>query len=352
MFKCSSSSNFVGRVLALTVVLGAGVAAAGAQGNSQSSAGTDTAVSVKNQPVVPAQTPASSTAGDWMFSSSNADNATPAADQVASLHPMVNFAEAMQYGGGERRRRYGSPRYRGGNTNADGSPKYTFFAGIGLSQPIGNTYHYLTPSYGFQFGGGRNFNKKIGVMAQFDYDHMGFAGATLTNQTNIYNTYINLYNAANPGNPIADVTGLDGTSHTWSFTLDPTYTLFSGDGLGAYLVAGAGFYHKTANFTVPGTGYYYDPYCGCYIPYTANETIDKYTSNAPGFSGGFGLTYKFSRFSNERFYGEVRYVFVDNSHRAGVLPGTASVANENVVNDYPANSNRTTYIPIKVGLRF
>ena len=29
---------------------------------------------------------------------------------------------------------------------------------------------------------------------------------------------------------------------------------------------------------------------------------------------GFGLTYKFSKFSNERFYVEARYVLVLNQH--------------------------------------
>lgn len=341
MFTGNSSSNFVRRGLALAVVLGAGVAVAGAQVSSPSGTGTEAAVSVKAEPVLPAQAPAVDTTGYGMFSSSDTTSAAP--DEVASLHPMVNFAEAMQYGGGERRRRYGSPRYRGGNTNADGSPKYTFFAGIGLSQPIGNTYHYLTPSYGFQFGGGRNFNKSLGVMLQFDYDHMGFAGATLTNQTNLYNSPYVLGAGA--------ISGLDGSSHVWSFTLDPTYNLVTGDSIGAYVVAGVGFYHKTANFTVPATAEGYSPYYGFYT-YTANETIDKYTSNAPGFDAGFGLTYKFSRFSNERFYGEVRYVFVDNQHKAGFTVANEASITATSTNFYPANSNRTTYIPLKFGLRF
>ena len=38
------------------------------------------------------------------------------------------------------RRRYGRPNYAGGNSNADGSEKYTFLAGGGLADPIGNTH--------------------------------------------------------------------------------------------------------------------------------------------------------------------------------------------------------------------
>jgi hypothetical protein len=321
--KCLPSAF---RAVTIAAVVATGFAVAGAQ-----------APAVQAVPSLNVQVPALDTSSAPLFSSSN-DSASTTLD--ASLNPVsaVNFANMMQYGGGQRRR-YGAPRYRGNNTNADGSPKYSFFAGVGLVQPIGNTYKYLTPSYGFQVGGGRNFDRHMGVMAQFDYDHFGFTGQTITNQSNIYFG--------------AQGQGLDGSSHVWSFTLDPTYTISAGEGLGAYIVAGVGFYHKTANFTVPATGEYYDPYYGL-IEYQANESIDKYTSNAPGFNGGFGLTYKFSRFSNERFYVEARYVFVDNSQRKGITNTQASLntITASTTNFYPANSNRTTYIPIKAGIRF
>ena len=123
----------------------------------------------------------------------------------------------------------------------------------------------------------------------------------------------------------------------------------SGQGLGAYITAGAGFYHKVANFTLPQEGEECDGFYGCYI-YTENANVDHYTSNAPGFDGGVGLTYKFSRFSNERFYGEVRYVFVDNQYKPGVT--TATVDTYSGYNYFPQNSNTTSYFPIKFGLRF
>ncbi len=52
--------------------------------------------------------------------------------------------------------------------------------------------------------------------------------------------------------------------------------------------------------------------------------MDHYTSNAPGFDGGLGLTYKFSRFANERLYAEARYVYMDNKFRPGVTNTTAA----------------------------
>jgi len=332
MLKFNRFTALTRNLVVLMAIPGAGVAFMGAQTPAVQPTATQTPSTLD------LRVPAINTSSDSLFSSSaDEDAAAPVA--VASLHPTVaNFAEAMQYGGGQRQR-YGRPRYRGANTNQDGSSKWIFYGGAGLSQPLGNTFHYLTPSYGIQVGGGRQFNKHFAVPIEFDYDHFGMAGETIANQQIIYNT---IYGAG-----VAD--GLDGNSHVWSFSVDPTYTVYSGEGLGAYIVAGVGFYHKVANFTLPEEQEYCDFYCEDFVE---NENIDHYTSNAPGYSGGIGLTYKFSRFSGERFYIEARYVFVQNSQRSGVTAATVTPDNANVADDYPANSNRTTYIPIKVGLRF
>jgi hypothetical protein len=241
------------------------------------------------------------------------------------------------------RRRYGRPRYNDNQHNADGSNKYTFVLGAGMTAPMGNTFHYLNTNYAVQAGGGRNFNKNFGVLLQFDYDAFGFNARTLTNQSALYNSSY-VYGAG-------AVSGLDGNSHVWSFTLNPIYNVFNGDKVGGYVVGGVGFFHKTANFTVPGTGTYCDYYGYCYS-YAANQTIDKYTSNAPGFDGGIGLTYKPGRFSGERVFVEARYVFVDNQHKAGFTVANYTQITATSTNLYPANSNRTTYMSYKAGIRF
>jgi hypothetical protein len=252
-------------------------------------------------------------------------------------------AEGMSFGGDASPqpppRRYGRrPVYADSSHNADGSNKYTFFGGVGLTVPTGNTHTYLTPSYSFQFGGGRNFNKTFGVMAQFDWDNFGFQGNTLDNQSLLY------FGATGQG--------LDGSSHVWSFTLDPTYNFYNGDKYGAYVVGGVGFFHKVATFTLPAIEETY------YGAYQVNAAFDHYTSNAPGFDGGIGFTYKPSRFGNERLYAEARYVFVDNQQRTGLTAASLNTtAGQNYLinggtNFYPPNSNRTTYLPIKFGIRF
>jgi hypothetical protein len=53
-----------------------------------------------------------------------------------------------------------------------------------------------------------------------------------------------------------------------------------------------------------------------------------------------------------RFYVESRYVLVLNSQRNGITAANVANAPANATNFYPANSHRTTYIPIKLGIRF
>src|ERR1700730_16100992 len=171
------------------------------------------------------------------------------------------------------RRRYGRPNYNDSRTNSDGSAKYTFLVGGGFTLPVGGSHSYLTTSYNIQAGAGRNFNKTFGVQVEFDWANFGFQTATLNNQLAIYNGPFFQYGLPQLG----------GSSHIWSFTLDPIMNFYSSDTWGAYVIGGGGFYHKTANFTTPVPAQACDFY-GCYV-YTANATVDKYTSNAFGVNG-------------------------------------------------------------------
>ena len=258
-----------------------------------------------------------------------------AQSQLASVEQFqMPGANAFQYG---QRRRYGAPRYRGGNTNPDGSEKYTGYAGGGFVSPVGDNSNFLSTSWGLQVGGGRNFNRHFGVNLEFDYDHFGVTGTTIDNQSYRY---------------FGDVTnpyGLDANAHIWSLSVQPVYQIYSGQGLGAYITGGVGFYHKVTNFTLPQEEEYCDYYYGC-GEYEVQGTFDHYTSNAPGFDGGVGLTYKFSRFANERFYAEARYVYMHNQFKPGDTNATALTYTGN--NLFPENSNTTSYFPIKFGIRF
>ena len=241
------------------------------------------------------------------------------------------------------RRRYSRPNYNDSRTNADGSAKYTFVVGGGFTLPVGGSHNYLGTSWKIQAGVGRNFNKTFGVIAQFDYDNFGIQTATLNNLLAIYNGPPLFFEDQN-GNPLSQISG---NSHDWSFTLNPIINYYTSDTKGAYVIGGAGFYHKTADFTTPALASACDIFGNCFV-YQSNATVDNYTSNAFGLNAGLGFTYKLSRFASTRFFVEGRYVYTFNSPRAF----SYGDANLNGLNVFPQNSAKTSYIPITFGLRF
>ena len=254
------------------------------------------------------------------------------------------------------RRRYGRPNYSSGNTNADGSEKYTFLAGIGYAGPTGNTHKYETPSYGFQFGGGRNFSKVYGLLAQFDYDHFGLQGATIANQQYIYNYCTAADESAGYCYPVGpnnaqSVSGLDGNNHVWSFTLNPTFTLPTEGSLGAYAVFGVGFYHKVTNFTEPTLEEYCYYYCEEIRGKREHRPLHKQCTSGSMADSASPINSPSSPTS-----GSIRKLgtstFPTRSAMASPHRTFATSPLLTATDFYPANSNRTTYIPVKFGIRF
>jgi hypothetical protein len=312
------------------------------------------------QPLTDFQVPAK----DALFSSSASEQTDePVTD--ASVRPTVpNFEKMIGYAGAQGR----TPRYRNRFTNDDGSRKLMFYFGAGGTLPTNfasdDTSKYMTPSYGFQVGGGWQFSKKLAVPVEFDFDHFGLTGSNIAAQTVIYDKLF--------GKGAVDGV-LDGGTHVISLSINPTYSFRTNDSLGAYVVGGMGYYHKVTNFTVPslaafcgggygigfgGYGYGYGGFgfggygyggCGTYV---ANQAIDMYTSNAPGIDGGAGLTYRFSRFANEELYAEARYVYMFDSYRPGITLANDTSITAATTNFYPANSIHTGYMPFKLGIRF
>jgi hypothetical protein len=318
---------FMGRIAAVTFL-----AAAGTLGlNAQQSAGTAPSlppISLKSSLAAPLDL---STPDDLSYSSSTGS---------AEMANAENFNLSSSADQPPPRRRYGRPNYSDSHTNSDGSAKYTFLVGAGFTLPVGGSHNYLATSYNIQAAAARNFNKTFGVQVEFDWANFGFQTSTLNSLLAIYNS---LGATDQNGNPLSQ---LGGNSHVWSFTLDPIMNFYTSDTWGAYVIGGGGFYHKTANFTVPTIGTACD-FFGCF-QFQANSTIDKYTSNAVGVNGGVGATYKFSRFASTKLYVEARYVYTFNSARQFSFGD----ANGNGFNVFPQNSARTGFIPVTFGVRF
>ncbi len=229
-----------------------------------------------------------------------------------------------------RRRSYGRSRYEDRMHNSDGSTKIAFMAGGGMNLPVGNTGKFYTPSYDVAAGAGWNFNRMLGVLAEFHYDHTGVTGGAINYE------YQNLVSYFNSVGVNADLTGLDGNSHVISVSLNPVIS-FSNEHtskLGAYFTGGVGFYHKVTNFTLPDVSTDYYGYS-----YATTYNLDTASANSFGANGGVGFTYRISEFSNERLFVEARYHWlkIDSSNN----------------NDFfPFNRRNSEYVPILVGLRF
>ncbi|QNI36497.1 outer membrane beta-barrel protein [Edaphobacter albus] len=264
----------------------------------------------------------------------NYSSSASSSDEVASAENfMPRFGEDQP----PPRRTYGRrTNYSDRWHNPDGSNKYTFNAGAGFTLPTGSAGKELGTSWKFQVGAGYNFSKKFAVLLQYDYDKLGLTSGNINRQ---YARYTNLNLVDSNGNPIS-LAGLDGNAHMWSFTLNPMYTFYQGDSVGAYVIGGGGFYRKITNWTLPQTGVFCDFFGFCY-QFTQNQTFDHYSNNAGGVNGGIGFTYRFSRFASEKLYAEARYVWVDNQ------PSSNSVNSY-----YPENNKRTGYFPITVGIRW
>ena len=310
----SSLSRVVWRALAVAAVVGAAAGMVNAQSNV-AGAGEST--------------PA--------YSSSAAEPT-----EALVVAPVPDFSKMIVGAGGGHAQTNGRPGYRPNGTNEDDSLKWTAYGGAGATVPIANTGGYLTPNFSIQVGVGPRLNKLFAVPIEFDWDQFGFTKGTLDNQIAIYDYLF--------GEPTVKYL-LDGNSHIWSFSVEPTFTFHSKGPMEGYAKAGVGFYHKTANFTLPTAGFVCYYYCGIYY---GTYNFDYYTSNAPGFDFGLGGSYKLSPDSHARLYVEARYVFIANSARSGIVntPESLATITDTTTNFYPANSNHTFYFPVTVGIRF
>jgi hypothetical protein len=312
-------SRVARRALAVVAVVGAGAGMMSAQSNFAVSSAIDAS----------GPTPA--------YSSS-------AAEQTEALvvAPLPDFSKMIVGAGGGHAQNSGRPGYRPNYTNEDDSFKFTAYGGAGLTVPVANTSDYLTPNFSIQVGVGPRFTRNLSLPVEFDWDQFGFTKGALDNQIAIYDYIFG-------GNSVKYL--LDGNSHIWSFSLEPTWTFHTDSTFVPYVKAGVGFYHKTANFTLPTAQFVCYYYCGIYF---GTYNFDYYTSNAPGFDVGVGGTFKFSSDTHARLYVETRYVFIANSQRTGIVNTPASLATvtDSTTNFYPANSNHTFYFPITFGIRF
>ena len=198
--------------------------------------------------------------------------------------------------------------------------KVAFEAGGGFTAPVGNDVSggagvglsgYDTWGYNLTLGGGWNFNKWLGVLAEYQF-----------NRNKI------------PGDTLAALGAPGGNINTWSLTIDPIiYLPPITPTIGVYVTGGGGFYRKVTNFTAPACEE------GFFGVFCENETIAHLSSNQGGLNIGAGAYWKaFGPDSRAKLYAEARYVWVDS-------PSAAAE------NGYLAGGTEGL-IPVTFGIRF
>lgn len=186
---------------------------------------------------------------------------------------------------------------------------FTFGAGAGFTQGVGDTGTRLDVGWNVRAGAGVNFNPYVGLMVNGAYDSMGINSSTLGN-------------IGVPG----------GRASITSFTLDPIVHLNPKGHIDVYVTGGVGLFHRYQEFTAPSvavtTGF--DPFFG-FVPValSANQVLASYSVNKPGMDIGAGIA--FGSKWHGKFFAEARYSRIFMGNRA---------------------PNDTEYLPVTFGFRW
>lgn len=198
--------------------------------------------------------------------------------------------------GGTAAGQYGSSG--GGHHGFLHNRSWTFEAGGGFNAPIGNdtggSAHAGVITWGGNFtgGGGLRLNKRISVLAEYQFMDNKLPAAFLAEF------------------PAGDqITA--GNSHINSLTGSPVIDLTHKRSNGIYVVGGFGWYHKSTNLQTPEASFgYYGGY------YYQNVTVASFTSNQWGGNAGLGLYHRLGGgmyggdTGHTQIFAEARYTFI------------------------------------------
>ena len=250
--------------------------------------------------------------GSTVAASTALAQSSSSADQAQDLSFHSQYGSQAQNTGG-----YGNGGYK--QYPKYGEPSFHHLAieaGAGFDAPLGNTKNAQTFGYNVKLGGGWNFNRRFGVLLEYEFNHTGIPNAVLAAV------------AAQNG------VGVNGSVHVWGFSLDPVYNYKTTGAWGGYVTGGGGFYRKLTTFSTPvDLGIVCDFY-GCFEQF-ANQTVNHFSSNQGGLNIGTGVTHNIGD-SGAKVYAEARYLWVNSPSSTATKVGTGTVS----------------MIPVTFGIRF
>ena len=172
-----------------------------------------------------------------------------------------------------------------------GYKNWTFNAGGGANATNGNTKNFVrSGGGGLAAGVARNYSKYFGLRLDFQWDNLPLRDSAL-------------FEAQAPG----------GTSHVYSFSLDPIINIPATPNWGGYILGGPSYFHRTGQLdsstAIPGSAC--NPFFGWWgtcssvsLPLNGNFLSSSQYEFGENFGGG--LTHKIT----DRFemYAEFRYL--------------------------------------------
>ena len=184
-------------------------------------------------------------------------------------------------------------------TAGNDNPSSTESLGVPMTIGLAPTGHYVGFGWGVHADAGYNFNRHHAILGEFNWNWLfptdqSLRPIQLALQTNQVNGHGNLF----------------------ALTSEYRFEL-RGKTLGTYLIAGGGFYYRSAGLHKPvpqGTPVGCTPvwvwwgYDCSTDPVISNSTVLHSTSMAPGVNGGIGFTFRVGE-APYRMYVESRYHF-------------------------------------------
>jgi Outer membrane protein beta-barrel domain len=193
-----------------------------------------------------------------------------------------------------------------GSTQAqDDYSKWLFNIGGGIGFPQGDLTSFVNNGGNFVIGGGVNFKPYLGVDTEFMWHDLPINSMTKR---------------------FLQTPGASARQYAWTF--NPIVHLPLRSKLGAYVIGGIGWYHRSGETTTPGVGVICDPYWswwyGCVLG-SVDIITGSRSANAFGENIGAGITYRLGE-SHAKIYTEFRYHHASyNSVSTNLIPLTFGI---------------------------
>jgi hypothetical protein len=163
----------------------------------------------------------------------------------------------------------------------------TAHVGFGYSPLVGPISRNLDNGWNFQVGGGLMFTPHLGIIAEYQYNHLGV-----------------------PDDVLNFLRVPDGNARVNLFTVGPEIRFAPGAKIDPYIIGGLGWYRRTIEFTSPTLApvTVFDPFYGFFIPafVPADVVLGTFTSDAFGGNIGGGFNFRLGE-SHAKVFAEARY---------------------------------------------